>query len=151
MLTLAWMQGGEWCLPKVGGLSMGGDSAPTKETLDQMCDPCTMRYMRIMMRVFMLMAEGMAGESSSSGSGDPDMSKMMSAMMAAMCSKDTDDTYCMLKPAFQSMMGGGDDSSDDSSGPPASAMCSLCGKKIMQAMAKAGTWLLDFRLSPEFY
>ena len=137
------MQGGEWCLPKAGGLSMIGDSAPTKETLDQMCDPCTMRYMRIMMRVFTLMTEGMAGDegmaggSSSSGSG-ADMSKMMSAMMAAMCSKDTDDTYCMLKPAFQSMIGG----SDDSSGPPASAMCSLCGKKIMQAMAKAGTWLL---------
>lgn len=129
-LTIPCGQAGEWCLPKTG--SIGLDSRPTKASLDQLCDPCTLKHYRIMMRIFMMMMDG-------EGGGSPD--RMLSAMMAAMCSKDKDGSYCALQTQFQSMFG-----DEESAGPPASAMCSLCGKKIMQGMAKAGGWSAAFAM-----
>jgi len=143
--TPAWWQGGEWCLPKVGagGLSIG-DGPPKKEDLDAMCDPCTLKYYTIFMRIFMLMMEGMPEEGGSS-SGGSDMNGAISAMLKAMCTTDKDGSYCMLQPAFQSMMGEG----QGDKGPAASAMCSHCGKKVMQASAKAGPKAMADRVSKE--
>jgi len=54
--------------------------------------------------------------------------------MKVMRTTDTDGSYCLLlQLAFQSMVG----ERQGDKGPAASAMCSLCGKKVMQASAKA--------------
>jgi hypothetical protein len=37
-----------------------GDGPPKKEDLDAMCDPCTLKYYTIFMRIFMVMMEAMA-------------------------------------------------------------------------------------------
>ena len=89
------------------------------------------------MRILMLMAEGMEGGDSSiatpsSRASSSDANATLSAMLKAMCSTDKDGTYCVLQPAFQSMVDGGEGDS-----PAATAMCSLCGKKMMQATGKA--------------
>ena len=124
--------GADYCLAKGSGLgslsNMGGASAPTKESLDAMCSPCTMQTMKVLARI-MMMADPSSGDGDS---GDESMEEMMMTMMVsslkAMCAKDQDDSYCALKPGFGGDDGGGD---EPDIAQYAAQMCSFCGKKVM--------------------
>ena len=126
--------GADYCLAKGSGLgslsNMGGASAPTKESLDAMCSPCTMKTMRVLARI-MMMADPSSGDGDS---GDESMEEMMMTMVVSMlksvCAKDQDDSYCALKPGFGGDDGGGD---EPDIAQYAAQMCSFCGKKLMGA------------------
>ena len=106
--------GTDYYLTTVGNLreNMNIDGQPTKEVLDSMCSPCSLKMFRILARVYIMI---------DSGDSSNEMMAMMTSMMKAMCAKDADDSYCALTPAGQNvgnqLFGPSSDSSDPDAPP----------------------------------
>ena len=125
--------GTDYCLTTGGIMShinLGGlNFDRTKKDLDSMCSPCSLKMVRILARLFVMIDSQTSNEIMA-----------LLTLMKAMCARDADDSYCALTPAGQQIIrgfGSSSDSSDPDAPPDWNSVCTVCGKKMMATIINA--------------